>query len=230
MDTRPEFPQYYHVEDLVGNVFAVVCREHETSYTVIQRRDVRKSFIVSKVTSEAAVKEAAPGQMLGASAHDYDEVLKKEFGFTLSRDALHATYIKSEGKLDAEKSESLRNPTVAQQDVPRVRGSASGGQEETGSGAPGMEEVERPGKEGGGEVHQATNAGAADSPVNDEVNDAEKSDGNDDGRKEIVGDSGKSDKAAPQTQSSNEVAGNSEPVQRTPIPTGQPANPAKKTT
>jgi len=88
MENNKEFPQYYHVEDLYGNVFAVVCREHETLFTVIQKRDVRKSFIVSKVSNEAAVRELAPGQMLGASAHDYEEVLTKEFGFSLSNDVI----------------------------------------------------------------------------------------------------------------------------------------------
>lgn len=82
------FPKYYHVEDLYGNVFALICQEHETSYTVIQKRDVRKSFIVSKVSNEQAVKDLAPGQILGCSTHDYEEVLRKEFGFSMSATVL----------------------------------------------------------------------------------------------------------------------------------------------
>jgi len=88
MNNRSEYPQYYHVEGLYGDVFAVVCREHETSYTVIQKRDVRKSFIVSKVTSHDAVKDIAAGQILGVTAHDYEEVLTKQFGFSLSNDVI----------------------------------------------------------------------------------------------------------------------------------------------
>lgn len=123
MNTREEFPQYYHVEDLYGNVFAVVCKESDTSYTVIQKRDVRKSFVVSKVTSESAVKDIAPGQLLGASAHDYDEVLRKQFGFALSHDALYSTFAKEKTSNDGQQTATIQNiETPERTDVQRSAG------------------------------------------------------------------------------------------------------------
>lgn len=112
MNTRGEFPQYYHVEDLYGNVFAVVCKEADTDFTVIQKRDVRKSFVVSKVTSEAAVKDIAPGQLLGCSIDDYQDVLDREFGFKLSIAALNAK-LQPEEQNDGQKEKSVIEDTNA---------------------------------------------------------------------------------------------------------------------
>ena len=84
MDQNTEFPQYYHVEDLYGNVFAVICREGKSLFTVIHRREDKKAFLISKVSNKEDLKKAAPGQILGCSEQDYKDVLIKEFRFSLS--------------------------------------------------------------------------------------------------------------------------------------------------
>ena len=124
---RSEFPQYYHVEDLYGNVFALVCMETPKKMVVIQKREQRKSFFVSTVSTEEEVKALAPGQMLGASPQDYSDVLNKEWGFSLSPDVLCDRLGEGDtANVGTEKSVTADEPVTEEVDVQGTEGTDGG--------------------------------------------------------------------------------------------------------
>lgn len=205
MDSRGEFPQYYHVEDPYGNVFAVVCKESDTEYTVIQKRDVRKSFVVSRVSSEAAVKDLAPGQLLGCSIDDYQDVLDREFGFKLSPAALNAKLKPAEDQTD----DRHTPPPGTANNKDRGNSAPAGTDVQSTSGA--SPETSGEQSTGDGDGSDADD-GKSSEPVNAPTSKPGNANDAGNGRSASPGNPGKSDQAA-KTKSAHDGSGNSKPVQ-----------------
>lgn len=86
-----QYPQYYQVEDPAGNPFALVAAESENLITVIQRRDVSNSFIITRLSNMGDVSAIAPGQMLGLHAIDFAKLIQVDWRvFNLSDAVMNA--------------------------------------------------------------------------------------------------------------------------------------------
>lgn len=106
-----DYPQYYQVEDPLGNVFALVCVEAEDKMTAIQRSELPNRFGVVLCKNFADLNEAVPGQAFGIAQPEFDNVLFNEWGFELSDAVLNGNVIEDLAEVEVNNDEEVSEPT-----------------------------------------------------------------------------------------------------------------------